>query len=54
MLYVTSASYKPILRFLNSPINDQRSSLYRNRSIDLQCKSIDWFLYDEEQWSLLG
>ena len=25
-----------------------------NQSIDLQCKSIDWFLYDREHWSLMG
>ena len=28
--------------------------IYRNQSIDLYCKSIDWFLYDEEHWSLMG
>ena len=27
---------------------------YRNRSIDLQCKSIDWFRYDGKHWSLTG
>ena len=26
---------------------------YRNKSIDLQWKSIDWFLYDRERWSLM-
>ena len=34
-------------------INDQCSPSYRNHSIDLQYKSIDWFLYDEEHWSLM-
>ena len=34
--------------------NDQCSPSHRNQSIDLQCKSIDWFLYDGEHWSLLG
>ena len=29
-------------------INDQYFTSYRNQSIDLQCKSIDWLLYDEE------
>ena len=27
---------------------------YRNQSIDLQSKSIDWFLYDREHRSLMG
>ena len=35
-------------------INDQCSQSYRNQSIDLHCKSIDWFLYDGEHWSLMG
>ena len=34
--------------------NDQCSPSYRNQSVDLYCKSIDWFLYDEEDWSLMG
>ena len=25
------------------------SLLYRNRSIDLLCKSMDWFLYDKDR-----
>ena len=29
------------------------SPSYRNQSIDLQCKSTDWFLYDKEHWSLM-
>ena len=33
---------------------NQCSSLYRNRSIDLQSKSFDWFLYDGKHWSLMG
>ena len=33
-------------------INDQCSLSYRNQSVDLHCKSIDWFLYDGEQWWL--
>ena len=35
-------------------INDQCSTSKRNQSIDLYCKSIDWFLYDGEHWSLMG
>ena len=38
---------------LNEPINDQCFPSYRNQSIDLQCKSIDSFLYDGEHWSLM-
>ena len=34
--------------------NDQCSPSYRNQSIDLHCKSVDWFLYDEEHWSLMN
>ena len=34
-------------------INDQCSASYRNQSIDLQSKSIDWFLYDREHWLLM-
>ena len=30
------------------PINDQFSTSYRNQSIDLLCKSVDWFLCDGE------
>ena len=36
------------------PINDQFFLSYRNQSIDLLCKLIDWFLYDGEHWSLIG
>ena len=36
------------------PINDQCSPTFRNQSIDLQCKSIDWFLYDREHVPLMG
>ena len=36
------------------PISDQCSPSYGNQLIDLQCKSIDWFLYDGEHWSLMG
>ena len=36
------------------PNNDQCSSSYRNQSIDLQSKLIDWFLYDREHCSLIG
>ena len=27
---------------------------YKNQTTDLLCKSIDWFLYDREHWSLIG
>ena len=27
--------------------------LYKNQSIHLQCKPIDWFLYDGKHWSLM-
>ena len=37
----------------SQPINDQCSPSYRNQSIDLQFKSIDWFLYDGEHKSLM-
>ena len=35
------------------PVNDQYAPSYRNQSIDLQCKSTDWFLYDWEHWLLM-
>ena len=35
-------------------IKDQCFPSYRNQLIDLQCKSIDLFLYDGEHWSLMG
>ena len=31
----------------------QYSPSYRNQSIDLHCRSIDWFLYDGQDWSLM-
>ena len=34
--------------------DDQRFPTYRNQSTDLHSKSIDWFLYDGEHWSLTG
>ena len=40
--------------FRSLPINDQCSPSYRKQSIDLQCRSMDWFLYDGEQRSLMG
>ena len=46
---VKDESFKFIL-----PINDQRSPSYRNQSIDLESKSIDWFLYDGKHWPLMG
>ena len=36
------------------PINNQCSPLNRNQSAELQCRSIGWFLYDREHWSLMG
>ena len=30
----------------NSTLSLRKTLSYRNQSIDLQCKSIDWFLYD--------
>ena len=29
-------------------LSGQRSLSYRNQSIDLLCKSMDWFLYDKD------
>ena len=34
--------------FLRSILSGRRSLSYRNQSIDLQSKSIDWFLYDKD------
>ena len=34
-------------------INNQCSPSYKNQSIDLYCKSVDWFLYDREHGSLM-
>ena len=36
------------------PIVNQCSPSYRNQSIDLRCKSIDWFLYDGKHWVVNG
>ena len=44
----------PTDSMLYYPINNQCSLSFKNQSIDLQCKSIDWFLYDGEHWSLMG
>ena len=35
-------------------IYEQCSPSYRNQSVHFYCKSIDWFLYDGEHWSLMG
>ena len=40
--------------FNHKPISDQCSPSYRNQLIDLQNKSIDYFLYDGEHWLLMG
>ena len=47
----TTISLKISLAFaiFHLSINPQCSSSYRSQSIDLQSKSIDWLLYDEEQ-----
>ena len=37
-----------------NPLTTNVPRLHRNQSIDLQYKSLDWFLYDGEQWSLMG
>ena len=34
--------------FLRSILSGRRPMSYRNQSIDLQSKSIDWFLYDKD------
>ena len=36
------------------PIKDQCSPSYKNQSIDLYCKSFDWFLYDGEHLVVNG
>ena len=33
-------------------INDQCSPSYKNQSTNLQCKSVDWFLDEGQNWSL--
>ena len=35
-------------------INDQCSPSYRNQPMGLHCESSDWFVYDGEQWLLMG
>ena len=55
MSFPNSKYPKMLKKFcLIEPVNDQCFPPYRNQSIDLQCKSIDWFLYDGEHWSLMG
>ena len=54
-LWLISISHKQPLRFYLWPltISDQCFPSCRNQSIDLENKSIDWFLYDGEHWSLM-
>ena len=40
--------------FRSLSIDDQCSPSYRSQSIDLQCRSMVWFLYDGEHLSLMG
>ena len=52
--YLGIVTHTVRLSSVDLPINDQCSPSYRNQSIDLHCKSIDWFLHDGEHWSLMG
>ena len=36
------------VNILELTLSRRRSLLYRNQSVDLLCKSLDWFLYDRE------
>ena len=36
------------LHFFRLTLSWRRSLSYRNRSIDLLCKSMDWFAYDRD------
>ena len=36
------------LHLFRSTLSWRRSLSYRNRSIDLLCKSMDWFVYDRD------
>ena len=39
---------KQVILFVILTLSWRRSQSYRNQSIDLLCKSMDWFLYDGE------
>ena len=43
-----------ISEFSFNPLTTNAPPAHRNQSIDLQCKSTDWFLYCGEHWSLMG
>ena len=51
--FVTFTELNPKCEKISQPINDQCSSPYRDQSIDLHFKSIDWFLYNGKHWSLM-
>ena len=40
--------YSAVDAFLHLTLLGRRSQSYRNQSIDLQSKSMDWFLYDRD------
>ena len=40
--------FQNLLFVVTLTLSCQRSLSYRNQSIDLQCKSMDWFLYDRD------
>ena len=44
----TSKSNNDVLVILCLTLSWRRSLSYRNQSIDLLCKSMDWFLYDRD------
>ena len=56
---VKSKRYTLLIRFTVfiatvNPLTTNVPPSYRNQSVDLDCKSIDWFLYDVEHCALMG
>ena len=48
VLHMGTNDINDIINSEVNPLNDRCSPSYRNQSINLHCKSIDWFLYDGE------
>ena len=48
VLHMGTNDINDIINSEVNPLNDRCSPSYRNQSINLHCKSLDWFLYDGE------
>ena len=50
--FITNFGLNEVLT--NHDLNPQTTPSSTNQSIDLHCKSVSWFLYDGEHWSLIS